>query len=120
MRLQTGLRIAAWLLLAGLIFVTLSPINLRPISPLPTQLERAIALAVVGAAFALAYPRRLLLVAVIVLVATVLLEVLQLVSPSRHGRVIDVAVKLVGASVGIAGGWLLNRRRASHIKHRRE
>jgi hypothetical protein len=113
--LPTALRIAAWLLLAGLIFVTLSPINLRPISPLPTQFERAIALAVVGIGFALAYPRRLILVAVIVLGATVLLEVLQLMSPSRHGRFIDVAVKLVGASTGIAAGWVLNKlRRLPH------
>lgn len=108
---QTALRVLAWLLLAGLIFVTLSPINLRPISPLPTQVERATALALVGFVFALAYPRRLILVAAIVLGATVLLELLQLMSPSRHGRAIDVAVKLIGASAGLGAGWLLNRLR---------
>jgi VanZ family protein len=97
------------LLLAGLIFVTLSPINLRPISPLPTQLERAIALAVVGFAFALAYPRHLWVVALLVLGSTVLLEFLQLVQPSRHGRVIDVMVKLVGGGFGLAAGTILTR-----------
>jgi VanZ family protein len=106
---QSALRLLAWLLLAGLVFVTLSPINLRPISPLPTQLERAIALAIVGAAFALAYPRHVLLVAALVLGATVLLELMQLLQPSRHGRVIDVAVKLTGALAGLGAGWLLNR-----------
>lgn len=111
MTLQTALRVLAWLLLAGLIFVTLSPVNLRPVSPLPTQLERAIALALVGVVFALAYPRRLILVAVIVLGATMLLELLQLMSPSRHGRLIDVAVKLTGALTGLGSGWLLNRLR---------
>jgi VanZ family protein len=111
--MQTALRIVAWLLLAGLIFVTLSPINLRPISPLPTQLERAIALAVVGAAFALAYPRRIVLVCVLVLGATVAIEFLQLFAPSRHGRLVDVLVKLVGGSFGIAAGHLFNR-----IRHR--
>jgi VanZ family protein len=105
----TGLRVLAWLLLAGLIFVTLSPINLRPISPLPTQLERAIALAVVGFAFALAYPRHLWVVALLVLGSTVLLEFLQLVQPSRHGRVIDVMVKLVGGGFGLAAGTILTR-----------
>lgn len=108
---QIALRVLAWLLLAGLIFVTLSPINLRPISPLPTQLERAIALAIVGFVFALAYPNRLIVVAALVLGATVLLELLQLMAPSRHGRLIDVAVKLIGAGAGLAGGWLLNRMR---------
>jgi VanZ family protein len=103
--------VLAWLLLAGLIFVTLSPIDLRPISPLPTQFERAIALAVVGVVFALAYRRHMVLVAALVLGATVLLELMQLLQPSRHGRVIDVAVKLTGALAGLGVGWLLNRLR---------
>lgn len=111
MTLTTALRVVAWLLLAGLIFVTLSPINLRPISPLPTQLERAIAVMLVGFVFALAYPRRFVLVTAIVLGATALLEVLQLVTPSRHGGWADVAVKLLGGSIGLVAGWIINRLR---------
>jgi hypothetical protein len=111
---MTALRVLAWLLLAGLIFVTLSPIDLRPITPLPTQVERALALAVVGFVFALAYPRRFVLVAALVLGATALLELLQLVTPSRHGGWPDVAVKLLGGSVGLVSGWLLNRLRRPH------
>ena len=111
MTLSNILRILAWLLLLGLVFVTLAPIEFRPVSPLPTQLERSLALAVVGFVFALAYPRRLVLVATLVLGATVMLEALQLVEPSRHGRVLDLAVKLVGGSFGLACGYLLNRLR---------
>lgn len=111
MTLSRILRILAWLLLLGLVFVTLAPIQFRPVSPLPTQLERALALAVVGFVFALAYPRRLVLVAVLVLGATTLLEALQLVEPSRHGRIVDLAVKLVGGSFGLACGWMLHRLR---------
>lgn len=107
MTLQNGLRVLAWLLLAGLIFVTLAPINLRPSTPAPTQVERIVALAVLGFVFALAYPRHIFLVALVVLGSTVLLEVLQLVSPSRHGRFVDVAAKLIGAGFGIAAGWLV-------------
>ncbi|RYE09884.1 MAG: hypothetical protein EOP22_07585 [Hyphomicrobiales bacterium] len=109
MSLKTALRVIAWLLLAGLIFVTLSPIDLRPVSPAPVQLERAAALALIGFVFALAYPRHIWLVALVVLGSTVLLELLQLLSPSRHGRLIDVAVKLTGGGIGIAAGWLLWR-----------
>ena len=108
--MQRGLRIVAWLLLAGLIFATLSPINLRPVSPLPTQLERALALAVVGFAFVLAYPRRLWVVVLLVLGSTLLLELLQVLSPSRHGRVIDVLVKLAGGGFGIVIGTLVEHR----------
>ena len=105
------LRILAWLLLIGLVVVTIGPIEWRPVSPLPTQLERAVALAIIGFVFALAYPRHLLLVGALVLGATALLEALQLVEPSRHGRIIDLSVKLVGAGLGLAIGWLLNRLR---------
>jgi hypothetical protein len=36
---------------------------------------------------------------------------MQLFAPSRHGRVIDVLVKLFGGSVGIAAGYIFNRLR---------
>jgi VanZ family protein len=114
----TALRALAWLLLAGLIFVTLSPIGLRPNSPLPTQVERAGAVALVGFVFACAYPRRIWLVVLLVLGSTALLELLQLAAPSRHGRVLDLAVKLVGGGIGLAAGWALahfaSRRRIKH------
>ena len=67
---KTALRLLAWLLLAALIFVTLSPINLRPVSPLPTQLERAIAPAIVGFVFAIAYPKHLWAIALVVIGST--------------------------------------------------
>ena len=115
MTLKTALRILAWLLLAGLIFATLAPINLRPNSPLPTGAERAFALMLVGFVFAVAYPRRIALVVALVLGSTLLLELLQFMSPSRHGRLVDVAVKLAGASAGLALGWLLVRLRNDRV-----
>ena len=57
MSLSLLLRIVAWLLLVGLVVVTVGPIAWRPISPLPVQLERATALMVIGFVFALANPR---------------------------------------------------------------
>lgn len=103
------LKLVAWALLAYIAFVTLSPIELRPISPLPTQLERAVALATVGFFFALAYPKRIFLISLIVLGTTIGLEALQLVTPSRHGRIIDLGVKLVGGISGIAIGQAIRR-----------
>ena len=109
MTTTTPLRILAWLLLAGLIVVTVGPIGWRPVSPLPTQVERALALAIVGFVFALAYPRRILLIAVLVLGTTAILEPLQVFEPSRHGRLIDALVKLAGACLGLLTGYLANR-----------
>ena len=106
---STLLRLLAWLLLAGLIVVTIGPISLRPVTPLPTQLERALALLVIGFVFALAYPRHIVIIAGLVLGTTVLLEFLQVLEPSRHGRVADAAVKLVGGGIGLLAGAALNR-----------
>jgi hypothetical protein len=106
---STVLRILAWLLLLGLIVVTIGPISLRPITPLPTQLERALALLVIGFVFALAYPRHIVIIAILVLGTTVLLEFLQVLEPSRHGRFVDAAVKLLGGAAGLAFGTFASR-----------
>jgi VanZ family protein len=106
-------RVLAWALLAALVVVTIGPIDWRPVSHLPVQLERALALALIGVVFAVAYPRPLLLVGLVVLSTTILLEALQLVEPSRRGRLIDAAVKLTGGVIGLAAGHLLNR-----VRHR--
>lgn len=111
--MQTWLRVFAWLLLAGLLFVTLAPIGLRPISLLPTQLERILALVIIGFCFAFAYPRHTVPVAVLVFGAIVGAELLQLFAPSRHGRVPDAIAKLAGAAAGLVAGHLLNR-----VRHR--
>jgi hypothetical protein len=40
-----------------------------------------------------------------------------LLAPSRHGRVIDVAVKLFGGAFGIVVGHVVQRRRGSRNNH---
>jgi hypothetical protein len=112
-KISTLLRLLAWLLLIGLVVVTIGPISLRPVTPLPTQLERALALTIIGFVFALAYPRHIVIVAILVLGTTVLLEFLQVLEPSRHGRIVDAGVKLLGGAVGLAFGTLLARSRTA-------
>jgi VanZ family protein len=99
-----ALRVAAWLLLAGIVFATLAPIGLRPMTDAPPNFERAIAYALFGAAFALAYPRRLGLAILIIVVAAIGLELLQMLATTRHARLADAAVKLMGGGLGVAAG----------------
>lgn len=106
---RRALRLAAWVSLAFIAVVTVGPLGVRPETGLPPQVERLLAFAVVGALFAAAYPKHILLAAVVVIGAAILLEVLQLLSPSRHGRVFDAGVKIVGGIVGLYGGWLMSR-----------
>jgi len=99
----------AWLLLAAIAFVTLAPIGFRPNTGYSPTIERFLAFGAVGFLFALAYPRRLWLIVVIVVGAAVGFEALQLVSASRHGRLFDLAVKLAGGGAGIAAGVVVDR-----------
>lgn len=109
MSLKTFLRFLAWAALLLIVFFTLAPIQFRPESGLPVQWERLLAFVVLGFLLTVAYPRHVVLVAVVVLGAALLLELLQLVTPSRHGRVFDLAVKLAGGSAGIVAAWVIER-----------
>jgi hypothetical protein len=98
--------IAGWLALAFIIFVTLSPIEARP-SVGSSHLEHFTVFALIGFAFAMAYPSRILLVVVIVVGAAFGLEALQLLTPDRHARATDALVKSLGGISGICTGQLL-------------
>jgi VanZ family protein len=98
--------IAGWMALAFIVFATLSPIGDRPVLARP-QVEHFAAFAVLGLAFILAYPARWPLVAALVLGSAVGLEALQLLTPDRHGRVLDALVKVTGGICGISAGQLI-------------
>ncbi|WNV12386.1 VanZ family protein [Tardiphaga sp. 709] len=92
--------VVAWTTLALIAFATLSPIGLRPHFG-GVSLERFGAFALVGLLFGLAYPRHLWFVLTLVGGAAVALEVLQHLTPDRHGEVRDALVKLAGGVTGI-------------------
>ena len=99
--------IAGWLALAFIVYATLSPIQDRPVMAGP-QLEHFAAFALVGLAFGLAYPNRLLFIVAIVVGSALGLEALQLLTPDRHGRVLDVLMKAAGGVCGIGAGQLMS------------
>ncbi|WP_294643282.1 VanZ family protein [uncultured Aureimonas sp.] len=98
---QRILRLAAWLALAAILFVTVSPIGLRPHDVMPVDLDRALAFVVMTALFALAYPKRWLAVGLTIIVGAFAIELLQELSPTRHARLDDALVKAGGAFVGL-------------------
>jgi len=91
----------AWPLLVAIIFVTVSPIGLRPVTPAPADLERFVAYAALGGVFCLGYPKHRLLALVSLVALAGALEALQHLVPTRHGRISDAAVKALGAATGI-------------------
>jgi VanZ family protein len=96
--------LAAWACLAFIAYATISPIQYRPTLHTSASLEHVTAFAVLGVLFSLAYPRQVVLVCLIVLGSAVLLEILQLLTPDRHGRIQDAIIKMMGGALGIVAG----------------
>eukprot|EP00913_Durusdinium_trenchii_P008172 g7669.t1 len=108
------LKILPWLALAAIVFVTVSPIRLRPHDIASVDLDRAGAFAVTALLFVMAYPRRWKLCIAFLMVGAGAIELTQLLSPTRHAHFDDAAVKAGGAAFGCAVGWSVNRfRRAA-------
>ncbi|WFU18768.1 VanZ family protein [Bradyrhizobium sp. CB3481] len=83
------------------IYFKLAPYLMRPAMQTYAHFEHVIAFAFVGALFGFAYPRRPILALVIVIGAAALLEILQTVTPDRHGTLIDALEKMAGGVTGI-------------------
>ena len=98
---------AGWLVLAFVAYATLSPMDARPVLTVP-HLEHFAAFALMGFAFALAYPNRVLLVVALVVGTAAGLEALQLLTPDRHGRAADAFIKALGGISGISIGQTLS------------
>ncbi len=110
-------KILSWLLIAAVIFVTVSPIGLRPHTLITVSIDRAAAFALTGGAFAIAYPRRRLSLALFLLAAAFGIEILQYIAPTRHPQFADASVKAAGALLGMATGktaLMIRRMRLSH------
>jgi VanZ family protein len=97
---------AAWTSLAFIAYATLSPLNERPEFDTDlfslSHLDHYLAFAVAGSFFGLAYPRQMFFVCILVIGSAVILELLQLLTPDRHARVIDAVRKIIGGAIGIA------------------
>ena len=91
----------AWPLLAVVVVVTLSPIAWRPMTEAPAEIERFAAFAVLGAVFCAGYPKHRIVVLMSLVAIAGSLEALQQLIPSRHARIYDAIVKVVGASMGV-------------------
>lgn len=99
----------AWLLLAFIIFVTVSPIGERPNTVTAVDVDRAVAYLLLGFAFALAYPKQWKTVTLLLIVGAFAIEYLQYLAPTRHPRLHDASVKAMGAALGLLAGWGINR-----------
>lgn len=91
------------------IYFKLAPFLMHPAMRTYAHFEHVIAFALLGALFGFAYPRRPIVVLCIVLGAAALLEILQTMTPDRHGTLIDAVEKMAGGAGGILLGRIAQR-----------
>ena len=101
------IRRAAWLSILIVLLVTLVPIGFRPATGLSPNIERFCVMAVVGALFAAAYPRKFWLIVLTLSLAAAIVEPLQFIAAGRHPSLRDVEFKSLGAAVGAAIGYAI-------------
>ncbi len=96
------LRTAAWLTFTVIVVVTLASPEYRPTTVLAHDLEHALAFALLGSLFGLAYPGNRLGVALGAAPVIAVLEALQLWMPGRHARLEDLVVNLLAFWIALA------------------
>jgi VanZ family protein len=103
-------RIAAWLLTAAIVILSLVPAWLRPGTDLPHDLEHFSIFFATGVAFGVGYSRRPKLVTAVLVIFAAAVELAQIVDPGRHARVSDFIVDALAAYVGAALVYLVAAR----------
>jgi VanZ family protein len=103
-------RIAAWLLAAAIVLLSVVPAWLRPETDVPHDLEHFTIFFATGVAFGLGYSPRPKLVAALLVIFAGAVELAQIVDPGRHARVGDFIVDALAAYVGAALVFLVAAR----------
>lgn len=117
---NTPYQIAAWSALAAIVFVTVSPVQMRPGDVFSVDADRALAFCLLATSFMVAYPRHAGPVGMLVVAGASLIELLQFLSPSRHARIDDAVVKAIGAAGGMVLASAYNfLRSARHLRSNR-
>ena len=105
-------RIAAWSLAAAIVILSLVPRALRPETSAPHGLEHFIIFAAAGFAFGLGYERRHDLLAILLVIFSSSIEIVQLFVPGRHARLSDFIIDSVAACIGLVMSSFLRLARA--------
>jgi VanZ family protein len=99
--LQKMLRAASWVIILGLVIVTVVPANERPVTGLQHDIEHFVAFGLAGLTFGLAYTQSVRVNLLSVFVFTLALELSQILLATRHARLRDFMVDAAAACLGI-------------------
>src|SRR6516162_3970880 len=101
-------RIAAWVLTAAIVVLSLVPPTLRPETSAPHSVEHFTIYGATGIAFGLGYKHRHDLLAILLLAFSGFIEIAQLFVPGRHARVSDFIIDATAACFGLIMASLLS------------
>ncbi len=110
--MQRTARVAAWLLALTVIMLSVVPPWLRPSTDVSHNFEHFAALFVTGLAFGFGYGRRPIVVALVLVLFSAAIEIVQLFVPGRHSRLSDFIVDALAACAGVALAFVAGRTRA--------
>jgi VanZ family protein len=104
-------RLIGWLLLAVIVFFTLSPASYRLVTKFGRNLEHFLVYLVLGITFGIGYASRWWLLALGLVGLAAAVEFAQLFVPGRHARLKDLAINAGAVCLGIAivWAWMLPR-----------
>lgn len=112
-------QIAAWLLLATIVVLSVVPAQDRPVTLAPHDVEHGGIFLVTGLAFGLGYARRHLAAVLGLIAFSGAIELLQLQVPGRHAQLSDFLVDALSASIGVGFASIIPRC-WSHSGHHRD
>jgi VanZ family protein len=98
-------RVMGWLLLAVIVFLTLSPATYRPVTKVSHNMEHFLIHLVLGVTFGIGYAREWWLVALGLVGLTAAVEFAQLFVPGRHARLKDLVIDAGAVCLGVAIVW---------------
>ena len=107
----------AWALIAAIFDLSLVPPSLRPVISAPHDFEHFAIFALCGVAFGLGYRAAYLFQATALVAFSGLIEILQLLTPGRHARMIDFTVDAIAICVGVLIAWLVLKISSSNQWH---
>ena len=99
--LQKMLRAASWVIILGLVIVTVIPGDERPITGLQHDIEHFVAFGLAGLTFGFAYFQSVRVNLLSAFVFTLVLELSQIPLATRHARLRDFMVDAAAACLGI-------------------
>jgi VanZ family protein len=94
-----------WLLLAVIVFLTLSPASYRPVTKLGHNLEHFLIHLALGITFGVGYAKRWWLLVLALVGLTAVVEFAQLFVPGRHARLKDLVIDAGAVCLGVAIVW---------------